>query len=193
MPPIAILEGGPELLGRYARISCAFQVSSIYRPAAIDGGLGGIALREEPVTPYVKDYDAQGDDPAGWPDRFDLRAWGVFLACAGDGCVGGAAVAIDPPGATGLAGRPDLAVLWDIRVQPGFRGAGIGTALFDRAVAWSRSRACRRLKIETQNVNVAACRFYAARGCRLSAIDFDFYAGVPAVAHEVMLVWYVDL
>ena len=50
-----------------------------------------------------------------------------------------------------------------------------------------------QLKAETQNVNVAACRFYAAMGCRLGAIHRFAYAGQPHVAGEVMLLWYLDL
>jgi hypothetical protein len=49
------------------------------------------------------------------------------------------------------------------------------------------------MKIETQNVNVAACRFYASMGCELGAINRYGYAGVPAVAHEAMLLWYYKL
>jgi hypothetical protein len=60
-------------------------------------------------------------------------------------------------------------------------------------VDWSRERKCTHLKIETQNVNVPACRFYAKQGCRLGAIDRYGYAGHPQVGHETMLIWYLDL
>jgi GNAT superfamily N-acetyltransferase len=60
--------------------------------------------------------------------------------------------------------RSDLAVLWDIRVQPERRGRGVGKALFYASVDWACRRGCRQLKVETQNVNVAACRFYASQG-----------------------------
>ena len=49
------------------------------------------------------------------------------------------------------------------------------------------------MKIETQNVNVPACRFYAQQGCHLGAILRYGYAGCPEVAHEAMLLWYLDL
>ena len=49
------------------------------------------------------------------------------------------------------------------------------------------------MKVETQNVNVPACRFYQRMGCRLDEIRRFGYAGVPAVAEEVMLNWYLDL
>jgi hypothetical protein len=49
------------------------------------------------------------------------------------------------------------------------------------------------MKVETQNVNVPACRFYAAMGCTLGAVNLHAYAGHPKVGHEVMLLWYYDL
>ena len=91
-----------------------------------------------------------------------------------------------------LSGRDDLAVLWDIRVHPDHRRSGIGTALFAEAAKWSRERNCKYLKVETQNVNVPACRFYTQQGCRLGEIN-RFAYNVPQVAHDVMLVWYLTL
>lgn len=49
------------------------------------------------------------------------------------------------------------------------------------------------MKVETQNVNVPACRFYQRMGCRLGEIRQYGYAAVPAVADEVMLNWYLEL
>lgn len=107
--------------------------------------------------------------------------------------MGAAAIAYDSSAVTMLVQRRDLAVLWDIRVSPDRRGQGIGRALFRRAAAWCRERGCTQMKIETQNVNVPACRFYHSQGARLGEINRYAYAGHPAVGHEVMLVWYLDL
>ncbi len=96
-------------------------------------------------------------------------------------------MAFNTSGVYMLEGRHDLSVLWDIRVQPELRGRGIGHALFMQAAEWSRARGCTQMKIETQNVNVPACRFYARMGCELGAINRYAYAGQPHVAHEVML------
>jgi GNAT superfamily N-acetyltransferase len=104
--------------------------------------------------------------------------------------IGGAAVASDTPGIDLLEGRRDLAVLWDIRVDPSVRGRGVGLALFSAAAAWARSRGCRQLKVETQNVNVAACRLYAREGCMLGAAHEQVY---PAFPHETQLLWYRNL
>ena len=56
-----------------------------------------------------------------------------------------------------------------------------------------RKQGCKQLKIEAQNNNVPACRFYAARGCHLGAIDRYAYAHNPRLADETMLIWYLEL
>ena len=66
-----------------------------------------------------------------------------------------------------LEGRHDLAVLWDIRVAPSSRRRGVGAALFCAATEWAAATGYQELKVETQNVNVAACRFYGRHGCEL--------------------------
>lgn len=192
---VEIREMGIDTLPLYAEIPIAFRVESMLRVDLVDGGLGGIRLHEERVaTPYVKDYDAHEDGgPERWPKRFDLRNWGIFFASDGNRPVGGAVVAFNTPGVHMLAGRTDLAVLWDIRVHPDSRRYGIGTKLFRHAADWSRERGCRHLKVETQNINLPACRFYARQGCKLGQIDRYGYAGHPEVGHEVMLIWYLDL
>jgi GNAT superfamily N-acetyltransferase len=192
---VEIEEIGIDLLPRYAQIPIAFEVRSLLRVELVHGGLGGITLREEEVmAPYAKDYDAhEAAGPEKWPARFDTRQWGIFLVHLGGQCVGGATVAFDTAGIHMLEGRSDLAVLWDIRVYPDLRRRGIGTALFQRAADWSRRRGCKQLKIETQNVNVPACRFYARQGCELGEINRYGYAGHPEVEHEVRLIWYLEL
>ena len=192
---IAIRTITPGELGRYGQVSSAFQVDSMLVVEPVDGGLGGLRMHEEPVVPpYIKDYDAYEDGwPEDWPRQFDVSNWGFLLASEEERPVAGAAVAWRTPGVHMLAGRDDTAVLWDIRVHPAFRRQGLGREIFWRAAGWSRERGAHLLKIETQNINVRACRFYHQQGCRLGEINFYGYAGVPRVAHEVMLIWYLDL
>jgi GNAT superfamily N-acetyltransferase len=186
---------GPEALALYAGVPIAFRVDSLLHVRLVDNGLGGMLLQEERLPrPYTKDYDAyEGGSPDRWPQRFDVRNWGFFLAQEGDRPVGAATVAWNTPGVHMLAGGTDMAALWDIRVHPDFRGQGIGKQLFWQAAAWARAHGCRLLKVETQDVNVLACHFYQRQGCALGEIDRYAYAGHPHVAHEVMLVWYLDL
>ena len=178
----------PEL----ARIPISFVVESVFDVSAPEGGLGGLIMSERRLdTPYVKDYDAvDGERPARWAARFDVSNWGLIGAHSSGARVGGAVVAFNTPGINMLEGRRDLAVLWDIRVSPEARGRGVGSALFRAAEAWAAARGCVQLKIETQNINVPACRFYARQGCVLGVINRFAYRELP---DEVQLLWYKTL
>jgi ribosomal protein S18 acetylase RimI-like enzyme len=181
----------------YKKIPIRFKVESLLRVAPIDSGLGGLRLIEEPlVESFTRDYDSHGDDnPISWARDFDLSRWGVFLAFdEAERAVGGAAVAIDSPVyPLDRLQREDLAVLWDIRVHPEFKGQGIGGRLFLYAAEWARDRGYGQLGIETDSSNVAACCFYQRMGCQLGAIHRFGYSGVPEVAQYAMLLWYYDL
>ncbi len=146
---------------------------------------------EEPVTPYIKDYDATANKgPTVWAKRWDITNWGIMCAFDGGQCVGGAATAWRTDDLHMLDGREDLAVLWDLRVHPELRGKGVGTLLFAHALAWARERQCRELVVETQNINVPACRFYARQGCRLGAINRHAYGDA---LDETQLLWHKNL
>jgi len=178
-------------LAEYATIPSTFCVRSQLRVDWIDGGLGGIRLFEQAVDqPYLKDYDAFGETPLTWARQWDISKWGIFVARDHGEAVGGAVIAWQTPGLHMLEGRDDLAVLWDLRVTPARKRQGIGKQLFRQTTLWASQRHCRTLKIETQNNNVAACRFYAACGGRLGGVHPKAYAGLP---EEVMLLWYLDL
>ncbi len=190
---IKIEEIGPSRLDEYRSVPIRFEVKSVLEPVLVNYGLGGILLRETPVEkPYIKDYDSYEETPLDWPKKFDVSKW-VFLLAMMNGvtAVGAAAVAFDTTGVFMLEARKNLAVLWDIRVRPEARGVGI--MLFRYAANWSRAQGCTQMKIETQNVNVPACRFYQRMGATLGEIHRFGYAAVAEVAHEVMLCWYLDL
>jgi GNAT superfamily N-acetyltransferase len=189
---IEIVEESSQALPEYAKVSIAFLVESQLRVEAVEGGLGGLRLIEEKVNPpYIKDYDREKEGgPERWPRRWDMSNWGILSVFEGAQRVGGAAIAWRTPRVNMLEGRDDLAVLWDIRVRPEYRAQGIGSKLFSRVVDWAKARGCRQLKIETQNINVPACRFYARQGCELGAIRRWAY---PSLPQEVQLLWYLNL
>jgi streptothricin acetyltransferase len=194
---VTIQRVSADQLAPYASIPMALTVRTAFRVEALAGGLGGLALVEEAVpSAYVKCYD-KGDpedsEVMAWSAQFDISRWGFFLAVKGNRAVGGAAVAFDTPAVHVLESRRDLAVLWDIRVHCDERRRGIGTQLFGAAAQWARDNGCTQLKIETQNINVPACRFYRKQGCELGGIHRFFYAGVPEVAGEVALFWHLAL
>ncbi len=187
-----IIEEPISAAAELAYIPIAFEVESVFDVSARDGGLGGLVLSERRLdAPYVKDYDTmEGEGPAQWARRFDVSNWGLIGAHSDGARVGGAVIAFDTEGVNMLEGRRDLAVLWDIRVAPEARGRGVGHALFRAVETWAAARGCRQLKIETQNINVPACRFYARQGCVLGAINRFAYREFP---DEAQLLWYKTL
>jgi len=192
---VEIIEIKSDRLAEYGKIPTRYKVASVFQIKLIENGLGGMTLHEEEViTPYIKDYDSYEEEgPERWLKRFNTHHWAFFLALDGDRPFGGATVAFDTPNVNMLDGRKDLAVLWDIRVHPDSRRQGVGTKLFKQVVEWSKKKGCRHLKIETQNINVPACRFYAKQGCKLGAMDRYGYYGHPKVGYEVMMLWYLEL
>jgi len=54
----------------------------------------------------------------------------------------------------------------------------------------ARERGARRLRVETQDVNVPACRLYHAQGFRLERATPGAYAELP---NEVQLLWHKPL
>ena len=189
---IEIHEEPIEQIAEQALIPGRFMVERVYDVTAQAGGLGGLALVERALdSPWEKDYDVTRDGaPASWAKLFDVSRWGFLVARSGARRVGGAVVAHNTGGVDMLEGRRDLAVLWDIRVHPELRRSGVGQLLFAAVERWAIARACSVLKIETQNINVPACRFYARRGCVLGAIHRFAYPDLP---EEAMLLWYKNL
>jgi GNAT superfamily N-acetyltransferase len=189
---IKIVEETPESLPEYEKISIAFRVETYFRVELLENGLGGARLFEEAVEkPYIKNYDDHAEDrPTSWTRRFDLSNWGILSAFDGERRVGGAALAWNTPEVFMLEGREDLACLWDLRVAPEYRGKKIGHQLFECALNWAKMRNCRLFKVETQNVNVPACRFYLKQGCELGALNRFAYPDLP---HEIQLVWYREI
>ena len=175
-------------ISEYAGIPIAFTVSSVFDVTEDPKTPGKFLLNERQLSrPYVKDYDAiEGERPTDWAKRFDVSNWRMFEAYIDDRHVGGAVVALRTEGVTILEGRDDLAVIWDIRVSPSVRERGIGTALLHAAENWAQEQGYRSLRVETQNINVAACRLYVAQGCALTAVNRGAY---PQLPDEIQLIW----
>ena len=181
-----------ETLSEHARIPISFKVSSKIEIQRIGSGLGGLVFKEVSLDPpYIKDYDEE-QKPQGWLKIFNVEKW-CLIRCLDNGDpVGGAVLVTQTPEVRMLDGRDDLSIVWDIRVLPNYRRLGVGTRLFGEAFRWSKQRGLRQMKVETQNINVPACKFYANQGCRLGEISFHKYI-TKSCANEVMLVWYLDL
>jgi GNAT superfamily N-acetyltransferase len=176
--PMRIVQEGPESLAEYEKVPIAFEIRSRIRLS--DTGL----LVEEPVEPRFKDYDAIPEEkPTAHRHRPNL---GIFPAFDGDQRVGGVILARDLPDFDITDGRSDVAVIIDLRVDPACRGRGCGRQLFEHAFGWARDNGCKLLRVETQDINVAACRFYERMGCNLLSFEEDAYG--PDI-NEVRIYW----
>ncbi|ALN90390.1 MULTISPECIES: GNAT family N-acetyltransferase [Lysobacter] len=174
---VAVAPLRAERLQAALAFDASFLVDSRLSLHADDGAIGFDIV---PVSPYRKRYgDAIGVE--------ELREY-----LDGEDCA--AFVALD---ADAVIGRLLLSRSWngyalidDIAVDAGARRGGAGSALIDRALAWAREQALPGVMLETQDNNVAACRFYQRKGFVLGGFDRFHYAHDPALAHETALFWY---
>jgi len=168
---------------RYVAIPSVFESRSILDVMPKDGRH---ELRERGlVQPFRKNYDL-AENPMEWLEHVEASNWTLIGAFEGNTWIGGGIGASKTAGVDMLEGRGDLVVLWDLRVQPATRRCGVGSALFRAIEHWGLGRNCRELKVETQNTNVAACRFYARQGCTLKSANRHAYPDFP---DEVQLLW----
>jgi streptothricin acetyltransferase len=95
-----------------------------------------------------------------------------------------------------LAGQIALKVFWngfgyvdDFVVDSGFRQKGVGRALMEKGIEWARGKNLPGLMLETQDVNVNACRFYERMGFELSGFDRFLYRETLPGSVEMALFW----
>lgn len=181
-------------LKQYDSLPMRINVTSYYMVKKLNRGLGGFMIVETPVEPYVKDFCICEDESVTrWDKQFDISNWAFFMAFDGECPIGAATVASRTEEIKMLAGRNDLAVLWDIRVDGDYKEQGVGQILFDMATKWSREHSLVQMKIECQNNNVPAVKFYHKQGAILSMVDEYAYYNEPEFRHETQFIWYLDL
>jgi len=173
-------------LATYGSIPAAFEVRERVDLSALDVASGAVPTL--PVsTPWIKNYDAMpANDPASWSSHYDVRRWFVFAAFDAGRRVGGAIVVIDSDAVVALGGRPNYALLWDLRVAPEMRHRGVGRALLVRTERAAHDAGAFGIDVETQDINVAASRLYAAAGYRIREISKEAYLTAP---DEAKLIW----
>ena len=77
--------------------------------------------------------------------------------------------------------------IWEFHIHPAFHGQGIGRRLMDAMADTGRSAGMRTLRVETQNTNVPAIRFYRSLGFHIEGIDVSFYSNDDLTSGEVAL------
>ena len=97
-----------------------------------------------------------------------------------------------------LAGQIGVIKYWnayawidDFVMDLHFRRLGIGRALMQRVVNWAKVRHLPGIMLETQDINVPACRFYENFGFRLYGFDTYLYKGLNPHTDEIALYWYL--
>jgi GNAT superfamily N-acetyltransferase len=169
-------------------VPIGFAVTGIYDDNAIDALLRGNSAEVTPLTtPYWKDYDEYaGDRPTDWPGLFDLSRWTILAASIDNQRVGGAVVVHDDPQIELLRDCRGCAQLWDLRVDSAMRRHGVGSALLRSAEGVALRRGAHAMRVETQQINVPACRFYARNGFQLERVVRGAYHDLP---DEIQLLW----
>ena len=188
-----IQEQSIDMLSEYGQVPIALEVKSRLRVELVDNGLGGIRLVEEPVDPpYSKNYDHSGGPERWTPENVGPLAVDCPRCIQGTRAHRRGYCRLSRRGLRLLrrARRPS-GPLGHVRVRPEYQGRGVGRALFQRAETCAKQRGCIQLKIETQNINVPACRFYARMGAKLGHVHL--YAYRTEGLDEVQLTWYKDL
>lgn len=83
------------------------------------------------------------------------------------------------------------AFLEDIAVRAFARKKGVGAALFQAVCLWAKQEGLCGVTLETQDVNLYACRFYQKMGMALGCADTFLYANFPETKSELALFWYL--
>lgn len=162
-------------LAAAAAIDASFMVSE---EGEVTHSEAGLQLLPRSVTPYRKSYlDAREDLEAAISD--DTQAGYVALL---DGVVVGVVIVSRDWNGMGLVDC--------LAVDPNRRGAGIGAALIDKTKAWAKARGLPAVRLETQNNNLVACRFYERQGFALRGFDADLYRADMPGTREVALFLY---
>ena len=140
---------------------------------------GGMWTYTEEIyeDPYVKRYP---DDAPDYTEYIDDPEKAVFLAYDEKECVGQIVL---------LKNWNGYAFIEDICVAAASRKNGIGTALMRKAEEWAKDTRLKGLALETQDNNLAACRFYAKYGFVIGAVDTMLYRN--SGDREYAVFWYL--
>jgi streptothricin acetyltransferase len=154
----------------------AFEVKSRIIPY-IEGGVFHYHLKDIEKS-YTKSY---GNDDFDYTTYIDNPEKIVYLVYAGN----------SPAGQIILRRNWNkYAYIEDIRIGSEYRRTGIGTRLMETALEWAKIGHMPGIMLETQDINVPACKFYESCGFELGGVDVYLYKGVTPVIDEIALYWY---
>lgn len=156
-----------------------FEIIGRLKPALSDGQW---SYTEEIFDQtYSKTY--QSDDDAFYSDYMSNPDKALYLAYSDNDCVGQLVLRRDWNG---------YAYIEDICVARESRGQGVGGALIRKAVKWAKGKGLSGLALETQDVNLLACRFYAKQGFEIGGVNTMLYQNFrEPVCKETAIFWYL--
>ncbi|MCH4886243.1 GNAT family N-acetyltransferase [Acidaminobacter sp. JC074] len=79
----------------------------------------------------------------------------------------------------------------DIAVSKKARQKGVATRLLDQAQKWALENKLGGFMLETQDINLAACRFYKKNGFVIGSIDNMLYRHFDT-KDEIAMIWYKE-
>jgi len=126
--------------------------------------------------PYVKRYENDEVDSS----YIEGKGKAIFLFYDDNNCIGNLKLRSNWNG---------FALIEDITVARNHRQQGIGGVLLKKAAEWARQNNLIGLMLETQDVNLSACRFYAKNNFVIGAVDTMLYSNFPT-ANEKAIFWY---
>lgn len=139
---------------------------------------GKISYTIVDVPPYTKQYGLEEVDSSTYIGNPDRTIFFAFM----DGELAGQIRVLKHWNA--------YAYIDDIAVDAEYRRRGVGRHLIQRALEWARDKGFPGMMLETQNNNVAACRFYESCGFELGGFDVYLYKGLNRLTDEIALFWY---
>ena len=131
------------------------------------------------VQKIYPDYDgARPEEYLDNPDR------ALFLAYEGEECIGQVLLRHTWNG---------YAHIEDLSVASAWRGKGVGTALFNKAIQWGQECFLEGVSLECQDNNLLASRFFLKMGMEIGGVNTHLYRhlGKP-FDEEIALFWYLD-
>ncbi|MHA2270923.1 MAG: GNAT family N-acetyltransferase [Candidatus Hodarchaeales archaeon] len=167
-----------ENLNDFSRIDNSFEVSSVIELGMIQGEIR--YKIKEVAEGWEKKYDTPRDfDPAS---VINNETAVIFLAYL-DGLIAGKVVL--------KKYWNNFAYIDDIAVDRSFRRRGIGQQLLHRAISWAQEKGFPGIMLETQNINVGACKLYESCGFQIGGFDQLVYKAMNLPKDEIAIYWYL--
>ncbi|MBG9917366.1 streptothricin acetyltransferase [Bacillus sonorensis] len=132
---------------------------------------------------YEKPYESKYEENEDFDEYIDSEDSVVFLYYVGETCLGHIKLH--------TIEEIKYASIDKLFVSNSHRGKGIGTALLNRAKEWAINKGTKGFMLETQDVNLLACRFYLKNGFVIGSVDNMIYKHSRRYSNEKAVFFYL--